>query len=434
MEWWLIGTIMFLAFVVFLLIGIPVAFSLGSIAIFSSLFLFGAPGLQIIASTAYVVSTNFVMIAVPLFILMGETIMESGASHDAFRAVDGWFGRIGGGTAVSAVVSTTLFGAITGFSPASCAAIGSISIPAMLQRKYNQGLAMGSVGAGACLAILIPPSLLMIIYGQLADVSVASLFYGGIIPGLVGSLLFIAYIVLRTTLNPAIAPWRTHVGWAERIKMSWRLIPLLLLIVLVLGTIWGGVATRTEAAAIGAFGASLILLGYKKWKWPAFAGILLRTARATGMLLMLLICASALTQVLAYVGFTSNLGKLVIGLEVSPWIVLVIMQLTVLILGCFIDPGSILFILTPIYVPIIVSLGFNPLWFGILLMINCELATITPPVGLNLYVLKSIAGKEVSFMTIVKGVGPFWALHLLLMLIVILFPQLATWLPSLQPK
>jgi tripartite ATP-independent transporter DctM subunit len=434
MAWWLIGTIMFLAFLGLLLIGIPVAFSLGSIAILSSMFLFGAQGLQLVASTAYVVSTSFVMIAVPLFIFMGEIIMESGASGDAFRAVDAWFGRVRGGTAVSTIVSTTIFGAVTGFSPASCAAIGSISIPAMLQRRYDKGLAFGSVGGGACLAILIPPSLLMIIYGSLADVSVASLFYGGIIPGLLGSALFIAYVILRTTLTPSIAPWRTQASWGEKMKLSVRLIPLLLLIILVMGTIWGGIATPTEAAAIGSFGAILILVGYKKFGAETLGHILVRTARSTGMLLILLIGANAFTQVLSYVGFTANLGKLVLAFEVSRWTILIITQLTILALGCFLDPGSMLFILTPIYAPIIVRLGFDPLWFGILLMINCELATITPPVGLNLYVLKSIGGEEVSFTDVIKGVGPFWGLHLLLMIMVMVFPQLATWLPSLRPK
>jgi tripartite ATP-independent transporter DctM subunit len=201
-----------------------------------------------------------------------------------------------------------------------------------------------------------------------------------------------------------------------------------------MGTIWGGIATPTEAAAIGSFGALFILVGYKRFDARTLRLILVRTARSTGMLLILLIGANAFTQVLAYVGFTANLGKLVLGVEVSPWAILIITQLTVLILGCFVDPGSILFILTPIYAPIIVRLGFDPLWFGILLMINCELATITPPVGLNLYVLKSIGGREVSFADITKGVGPFWGLHLLLMAIVMVFPQLATWLPNLRTK
>jgi tripartite ATP-independent transporter DctM subunit len=434
MEWWLFGSLMFLVFIACLVIGIPVAFSLGMVATVAVFFLFGTGGFQIIASTAYGVCTSFVMIAVPLFIFMGEIILASGISAQAFRAVDVWFGKVRGGSAVSSVVATTVFGAVTGFSPASCAAIGSISIPEMLKRNYDKGLSIGAVGGGACLAILIPPSLLMIIYGQLAGVSVAGLFYGGVVPGLIGSCFFIAYIVIRSTLNPSLVPWHTQVSWGERLKLSLHLLPLVLLILLVLGTIWSGMATPTEAAGLGAFGATCLLVARRRFDWATVSRLLNNTVKLTGMLFMILIAANIFTQILAYVGFTLNFGKLVGNLEVSRWVIMAGMQITIILLGCFIDPGSILFILTPIYVPIIVSLGFDPLWFGIVLMINLELATITPPVGLNLYVLKIIVGEKASFADIVKGVAPYWLLHLLLMMLVMLFPLLATWLPSLRPK
>jgi tripartite ATP-independent transporter DctM subunit len=425
---------MFLVFIACLVIGIPVAFSLGMVATVAVFILFGTAGFQIIASTAYGVCTSFVMIAVPLFIFMGEVIMASGISAQAFRAIDAWFGRVRGGSAVSSVVATTVFGAVTGFSPASCAAIGSISIPEMLKRNYDKGLSIGAVGGGACLAILIPPSLLMIIYGQLAGVSVAGLFYGGVVPGLIGSFFFIVYIVIRSALNPRLAPWHTRVSLRERLKLSLHLLPLVLLILLVLGTIWGGIATPTEAAGLGAFGAVCLLIASKRFNLETVSRLLNNTVRLTGMLFMILIAANVFTQILAYVGFTLNFGKLVAHLEISRWVIIAGMQMTIMLLGCFIDPGSILFILTPIYVPIIVSLGFDPLWFGIVLMINLELATITPPVGLNLYVLKIIVDKKATFADIVKGVAPYWLLHLLLMVVVMLFPVLATWLPSLRPR
>jgi tripartite ATP-independent transporter DctM subunit len=433
MEWWLSGSLMFLAFIACLATGIPVAFSLGTVATVAVFILFGTGGFEIIASTAYGVCTSFVMIAVPLFIFMGELIMASGISAQAFRAIDAWFGRVRGGTAVSSVAATTVFGAVTGFSPASCAAIGSISIPEMLKRNYDKGLAIGAVGGGACLAILIPPSLLMIIYGQLAGVSVAGLFYGGIIPGLIGSCFFIAYIVIRSTLNRSLVPWQTQVSWGERLKLSLHILPLVLLILLVLGTIWGGIATPTEAAGLGALGAASLLVASGWYNWATVSRLLNNTVRLTGMLLMVLIGANIFTQILAYLGFTLNFGKLIAGLEIPRWMIMAGMQIIIMFLGCFIDPGSILFILTPIYVPIIVSLGFDPLWFGIVLMINLELATITPPVGLNLYVLKSIVGERASFADIVVGVAPYWGLHFLLLVVVMLFPPLATWLPSLRP-
>jgi len=434
MEWWLTGSLMFLAFIACLMVGIPVAFSLGMVSTVTVLLLFGTGGLEIIASTAYIVCTSFVMIAVPLFIFMGEIIMASGASGNAYRAVDAWFGRVRGGSAVSTVVTATIFGAVSGFSPAACAAVGSISIPEMFKRKYDKGLAIGAVGGGACLDILIPPSLLMIIYGQLAGVSVAGLFYGGIIPGLVGSSLFITYIMVRSILDPRVAPAGMPVNWKKRLGLTVQLLPLILLIILVMGTIWGGIATPTEAGGLGAFGAACLLVAYRRFNWTIVSRLLYNTVRLTGMLLIVLIGANAFTQMLAYVGFTLNFGKLVAGLEVSRWVIIAGMQMTIMFLGCFIDPGSILFILTPIYVPIIVSLGFDPLWFGILLMINCELATITPPVGLNLYVLKGIVGEKATFADIVRGVAPYWWLHLMLMVLVMLFPPLATWLPSLRPK
>lgn len=437
MDWWLILIIMFGGMLFLMLsLGLPVAFSIGIMGAIGTVLWWGGVGnLSMWAVTAFRSVADFLMGPIPMFILMAEVIVVTGISSKAFQAVERLAGGMRGSLAHTTVITTTIFGAVTGFSPASCAAIGSIAIPEMMKRKYDKRLAVGVVGGGAALAILIPPSVLMVLYGSLADVSIGQLFIAGIIPGIISMLLFLAWVGFQGLVNPTALPrGKAAANLRDRLGGSLHLIPVSILIFAVLGTIYLGICTPTESAAIGAFTAFILALAYKVLTWPMLRNVILRTVQINSMLFAIYFSAKFFTQVLAYVQVPAILGRLVVSFPVAPWVIIVLMMALVIIMGCFMDPASILCVTIPIFIPVIKSLGFDPLWFGILFMINCELATLTPPVGMNLFVLLSIVPKEITITDIIFGCLPFLLLHGLTMLIVALVPALATWLPSMMIK
>lgn len=433
-AWWLVGILLLVGLLVLLAIGVPVAFSLGFVSLIVMYALWGFDGLITVANTAYTTNTSFMLIAIPLFIFMGECIAVSGIGSDAFRMIDTWLGFLPGGIAVTSVGTCTMFGAVTGFSPATCAAIGPVTIPEMLRRGYEKGFAVGAIASAAGIAIIIPPSILMVVYGFLAEVSVGKLFYGGIIPGLILSGVIMLSIIIRASLNPRLAPYRNKSTWGERFRQSVFILPFLILMFLVLGTIWGGVATPTEAASLGATGGIVLLLFYKRLNWVTLKRTLLTTVSVTCMVMFILIGATLFTQVLAYLGFTAKFATWVTELGISRWLVLALMMIAIFFLGCLMDAASLLFITMPIFLPIANKLGFDPLWFGIVVLLNLEIATITPPVGLNLYVLKGIVPPEVSLHDIIRGAAPYWLIDLVALLVIVVFPSLVTWLPNLLIK
>ncbi len=434
MEWWLSGSILFFTLVLFLLTGLPVAFSLGFVSAGAMFFLWGFDGLITIATTAFSTNVNFLLIAIPLFIFMGECIAVSGIGKDAFKMIDAWLGFLPGGIVVTSVATCTVFGAVTGFAPASIAAIGPVTIPEMLKRGYDKGFSVGAIATSGGIAIIIPPSILMVIYAFLAEVSVGKLFYGGVIPGLILASVIIASIIIRAILNPRLAPYRKKSSWKERLKLSIFISPFASLVILVLGTIWGGIATPTEAAALGALGSLILLIFYRRFNLDIIKAILLSTVRVNCMVMFILIGATLFTQVLAYIGFTSELAELVVSLGAANWLVLLMIMLTIFFLGCMMDAGSILFITMPIFLPIVKLMGFDLLWFGIVVLINLEISTITPPVGLNLYVLKGISPPEVSLQDIIRGAAPYWVIDALSLIFIVIFPSTVTWLPNLLIK
>ena len=434
MEWWLAGLLLFSGLILFLASGVPVAFSLAFVSIISMFLLWGFDGLMLLATTAYSSNVQFMLIAIPLFIFMGECIAISGIGDDAFKMIDAWIGFLPGGIAVTSVGACTVFGAVTGFSPATIAALGPVTIPEMLRRGYDKKFAVGAIATGAGIAIIIPPSILMVVYGFLAEVSIGKLFYGGVFPGLILSGVIIISIIIRAGLNPKLAPYRKKSTWMERIKLSVYISPFLGLIILVLGTIWGGIATPTEAAALGAAGGIILLMIYRRLNWKTFKRMLITTVRVNCMVMFILIGATLFTQILAYTGFTANLAKWVISFAVSRWLVLAAIMLAIFFFGCLMDAGSILFITMPVFLPIVKGIGFDLLWFGIVVLLNLEIATITPPVGLNLYVLKGIAPLGVTLNDIIRGSAPYFLIDATALIFIVLFPSTVTWLPNLLIK
>jgi tripartite ATP-independent transporter DctM subunit len=436
MEWLLYGVLCFIFLLLLLFIGVPVAFSLSFVSIAVMYMFWGFEGLLTVASTAYSTNANFLLIAIPLFIFMGECVAISGVGADAFKMIDAWFGWLPGGLAVTAVGCSTIFGAVTGFAPATCSALGPAIIPELLKRKYDKALGLGALAGGAGLAVIIPPSIPMVIYGFLAEVSIGRLFYGGVLPGLVIAVIFSLYIMGRVMLNPALAPVdpKGRPTLKEKMRVSLYILPFMGLIFLVLGTIWGGVASPSEASAMGALGSIALLIYYRRLTWNIFKEILFATVRVNCLVMFILVGGMLFTQILVELGFASELTKLVASLAVSKWVIFAIMQLLLLIGGCFLDPPSLLFISIPIFLPIIKTLGFDLYWFGVLTVINIGIAPITPPVGVVLYVLKGVSPPEITLQDIIRGSAPYWLLYLIGMLPVIFFPQLVSWLPNLIIK
>jgi len=425
-------TIIIVALVIFfLLLGLPVAFTLGGLAVLGALYVWGFKGLYMLASTAYAESTSFILIAVPLFIFMANILRYSGLADDLYEMVYKWMGRIPGGLAVGTVIICAIFAAMAGISSVATVSMGLIALPSMLKRGYKKEIATGCISAGGALGILIPPSIIMIIYGAMAEVSIGKLFMGGLVPGILLSAIFCGYIFLRCFFNPRIGPPVDHsFSWAEKFRSVKGVILPGLLIVLVLGVIYSGAATPTEAAGIGALGALICALIYRKISFKDFRDALLSTFSLNAMVLWIVVGAVAFTHVLAYAGISGMIKDAILGLHLSRWWILFAMQFTFFILGMFLDPAGIIMLTTPIFVPLVRALNFDPVWFGVLFTINMEMAYITPPFGFNLFIMKAVVPPEILMGDIYRSIIPFVALQGIALIMVILWPGLALWLPS----
>lgn len=419
--------------IVLLLLNMPVAFALGIIGAGIILWGSGLNGLYILASTSWSGWGNFLLIAIPLFILMAAFLEGSGVADDLYEAIHKWMGPIRGGLAMGTILICTVFAAMSGTSSLGTLSMGVIALPSMLKRKYDEKLGIGAVAAGGTLGILIPPSLGMIFFGYLANVSIGKLFIAGIIPGLVLSLMFVGYIAIKCYRNPNMGP---PVSREERYTIKQKLMSLksvivpVLLVLLVLGLIYSGVATPTEAAGIGAFGAFLSVIIYGRLTWNLVKKSLMTTLRITSMVGFLVLGAQLFTQALVFMGSTEFVVETVNGLGVNRWVILVGTQLILIFLGFFMDGLGIMIITIPIFMPLITSLGFDPLWFGILFTVNMEMAYLTPPFGLNLFYMKMITPDTVAIGDIFKSVVPYITIMIIAMVLLMIFPQMALWLPG----
>jgi len=433
MEPGLLGIIVLIVMILMLSLGIPIAFTLCSITTVGVLATWGPSGLYLLFNTAYAESTSFLLLAVPLFIFMANQLKFSGMGDDLYEMVYRWMGNLSGGLAIGTVVICAIFAAMAGISSVATISMGLIALPSMLSRGYDKNLAVGSISAGGALGILIPPSIIMILYGAMTEVSVGKLFIGGIIPGFLLCLIFIGYIVVRTLFNRNLAP-----PVAERYSFKEKLLALknilspILLVLLVLGVIYFGICTPTEASAVGAFGAIVCAALQKKLTWKNLKESLWSTTKLTSMVFWLIIGANAFAHFLAFTEIQGLIKDGVLALNVSRWTILIAIQVIYFLLGMFLDPAGILMLTTPLFVPIITELGFDPLWFGILFTLNMEMAYVTPPFGFNLFIMKSIVPPEIKMADIYRAIIPFVLLQALALLLIMIFPALATWLPNLM--
>jgi C4-dicarboxylate transporter, DctM subunit len=409
--------------------GTPIAFGLGFLGLLGIISFLDMNVLYQIAEISVTTGTNLFMITLPLFILMAEVVSFSGVGNDMYTAAQRWLSWLPGGLAIASIATCTGFGAICGSSPATAATIGVISIPEMIKRGYSKHLAVGAVAAGGTLGILIPPSITMVIYGVITQTSIGKLFMAGIIPGIVVAAIMSAAIAIAVMIKPALAPPVVGVTWKQRFAALNRIWAFLVLMLSIIGTIYTGIATPTESAAIGSTVAIFIALYYRRLNARTLHAALLSSVSVTAMIMFMVIGGNTLAFLLSTLGIPQYITGLITGLEVSRWSVMIIINIVLLIMGCLLDPMAILVISLPILFPIVTNLGFDPIWFGIVITINVEVGMITPPFGLNLFILSG-AIKDVTMKDIIVGSLPFVFLLLVGLGVIMLFPALSTWLPA----
>lgn len=421
----LLGIICFVAAVLLILIGVPIGFALGMAATASFYIFSGNP--KLIPLVAFDRVNNFILTAVPLFVLMGEILVHSGLSKGIYRGAASWLAWAPGGLLHANIGSCAFFAAISGSSPATAATIGTVAIPELEKRGYDTRLTLGSLAAGGTLGILIPPSVNLIFYGWLAEVSVARLFAGGILPGIMLSGMFMLYIAIRVIRNRTLAP-REAFSRRGLLLSFLDLWPLVVIMSIVLGGVFGGVVTPTEAAALGVTSALIIGFGLRLLTWQRLRDSLFATVAICSMILVVTVGASILASFLAIVGLPRTLAALVIGSGLSKWAILLMVYLLYLFLGCFMDGISAMLMTLPAILPIITGLGFDVIWFGVILVLFTEIGLLTPPVGVNVFVIKAISGKSLG--DVFKGSAPFFLIMLVAVAVVTAFPSIITWLPK----
>ena len=435
-EW--ITVLMIGLFMAILAAGLPLAFATGAVAVIFAIGLFGVQSLNLIVSRVFTLMGNYVLVSVPLFILMACILERAGVAEDLFRAVHVWSGRIRGGLAVAVIISCAIMAAMVGVIGAEVVTMGVVALPAMLSRHYDKDLALGSICAGGGLATLIPPSVVFIMYGLTAGVSVGQLYMAGVVPGLLLAGLFIAYIMIRCSLQPHLAPAASiaerNITLAEKFALLRGLILPGLVAFSVLGSLYLGLATPTEAAGVGCVGAFLSAAVNRRLTWENVTRAVADTTRVTCMLYWLFFGASALIGVYTLAGGTNFMKQTITALPIGPWGILAFMMIIWIILGSLIDWIGILLLTAPIFVPIIESLGFNSIWFGVLFCMNMQISYVSPPFGPAVFYLKGVTPPDITIGDIFHSIWPFMALQVVALFIVISFPQLALWLPSLMIK
>jgi C4-dicarboxylate transporter DctM subunit len=393
---------------------------------------FVSPGaLSQLPSAAFTLSSNFILVVVPMFILMGEVLSATGIGAALFRAAELWFRRLPGALAIATVWACAGFGSVCGSSPVTASTIGAMAVPQMMQRGYHAMLALGSTAAGGTLGILIPPSISMVVYGVITDTSVGHLFMAGIVPGILLAALMSVTIVVWVWIKPDWAPAVREVPTRkEKWVALFAVLPVLVLTFIVIGSIYSGAATPTEAGAVGAAGALAIALFMRRLTMQVLWVSLQKTIRTTAMFLLLLSGGVFSSYLLARLGIPQAVSDFMTGLPLPPWAIMVIINLTLLILGTFMDAGSMVVIVIPIFLKTILSLGYDPVWFGIVVVIQSEIAAISPPVGFNLFVLKSVV-PGVSDNDVSNGAMIFVIPMLAAIAILTIFPEIALFLPRM---
>lgn len=436
MEWWLILILIFCAMVSLFLIGVPVAFAFLLINIVGFyLFAGGEAGLIQLILSLYASVTKFTILPVPLFILMGEVMFQSGVANNMMDALDKWLGRIPGRLSLLAVGGGSLFATLSGSSMAGAAMLGSVLVPEMARRGYKSQMSIGPILGSGGLAMMIPPSILGVLLAAVGRFSVGDFLIAIIIPGFLMAFCYASYIIIRSLIQPHLAPSYdiTQVSLKEKLSLTLKyILPLGLIVFLVVGLIFLGVATPSESAALGAVGCFILAFVYQGFKWEVVKTSLTHTINVSVMMLMIFVGSGAFSQILALTGATQGLVEFGANLDMPPFYVLLAMLVVLLVLGTFMESMTIIMITLPIYIPIIKTLGYDPLWFGAIMLLTLEMGITTPPFGMILFVVKGVAPPNVTMMDVYKAGFPFLMCDLVVIILLLAFPGLTLWLPALM--
>lgn len=424
---------MFASLMLLMLSGAGLAFVLGAIAFLATATLWGPSALIVTVLNTFETMSSESLMAIPLYVLMAAILQKSQIIDDLYAAMEKWFGGLSGGLAIGTVVICTIMAAMTGVVGAAVAAMGILALPSMLSRGYHPPLALGAICAGGTLGILIPPSVVTIVYAITAQISIGQMFIAGIIPGLILAVSYCTYIWVRVKISPELAPIPQDgltVSMAEKLASLRHLILPAFVILSVLGSIYAGIATPTEAAAVGVLGALLSAVLSGRLRLSNLNAAATDTLRVTAMILWITLGAKAFISVFVATGGADSVLNFVEGLQASRYVVLMAMLLVLIFLGLFLDEIGIILLCVPVFVPIIKILGFDPLWFGVLFMITAQMAYITPPFGYTLFYLKGVLPPEIGIGQVYRGVIPFFLIQVVILILFVLFPDIVTWLPQ----
>lgn len=420
----------FLMMLGLMLIGLPVAIALFLTAVIGAWAFLGWSTLLGFGNQMWSGQNDFILTAIPLFVLLGDILVRSGVADGLYRCLSDWLRRLPGGLLHSNIGASAIFAAVSGSSVATAATIGTVALPILKERQYDERLTTGSIAAGATLGILIPPSINMIIYGSMTNTSIGQLFAAGIVPGLLLTALFMALIAIICVIKPELAgPTLPSRSWPEKIASLWDIFPPFVIFLVVMGTIYLGWATPTESAAIGVVCALLVAVAKRRFSMALMHESMISTVRISAMILLIMVGAQFLNFVIGVLGIPQALTTFVSQVGAGPLEIILLLIVFYLILGCFMETLSMMIATLPVVFPLIVHLGIDPVWFGIFLVIMMEIGLITPPIGMNLYVVQGVRGTG-SIMDVIYGSVPFVLLMLAFTALLIAWPQMALWLPQ----
>ncbi len=425
----LLSLLLVVALFALLASGVWVAFSLTLVGMLAMALFSSAPIGQVLATTVWGASNSWALAALPLFIWMGEILFRSRLAEDMFTGLAPWMGRLPGRLLHVNVVGCGIFAAVSGSSAATAATIGKLSIPELAKRGYPERMVIGTLAGSATLGLLIPPSIILIVYGVATEQSIARLFVAGILPGLMLMALFAGYVVLWSLVNKSRLPApEPRLPLGEKLRRSRRLFPVIGLILGVIGSIYAGIASPTDAASVGVLLALLLSWSSGSLSRETFAAALLGATRTSAMIAFILAGAAFLTVAMGFAGIPRTLAEWIAAMELSPYALIAALTAFFIVLGCFLDGISVVVLTTSVILPMVEKAGIDPLWFGIYVVLVVEMSQITPPVGFNLFVIQSLTGRNI--LEVARAALPFFALLLVAVLLIVLFPGIVTWLPA----
>ena len=426
------GTLGIAALFALMAAGMPIGFAMGLVGFAGYCYIVAVDaGISQLESVPFDVGSDYILSVVPLFLLMGQFAFYSGLSQDLYDTFYKWLGHYPGGLAMATVGGCAAFAAVSGSSVATAATMGTVALPGMRKYKYSDRLALGSIAAGGTVGILIPPSIVFILYGILTEQSIGKLFLAGFLPGILAVFLYLSTIFVQVRLNPQLGPPGPRTSFKEKILSLRNTWGMLLLFALVMGGIYLGFFTPTEAGAVGAFGAFLIALLRRRLTWRILYTCLLETGRTTAMLIIIFVGAMIFNYFMAVSNLPMALAEFITTHNLSTYTILIAILILYLLLGCIMDPGSMIILTIPIVYPIIQSVGFDPIWFGVIIVMVAEIGTITPPVGLNVFVVAGVA-KTASIEEVFRGILPYWGIDMRRLSILVAIPQISLFLPNIM--